>query len=116
MLLLDEPFTGLDATTRGDLIADLAAALAGQPTATVLITHDPDEAAALADNIAVLVARQIRRHGPRPAVFDDPRDLVAARLLGCTKIVALVAARRSHTRIGPAQPVSSPSPDVCAGS
>ena len=103
MLLLDEPFTGLDATTRGDLVADLAAALAGQPTATVLVTHDPDEAAALADDIAVLVAGQIRRHGPTPEVFDDPRDLVTARLLGFTNIVGTRAARPEHTRLGPAR-------------
>ena len=103
VLLLDEPFTGLDATTRGDLVADLAAALAGQPTATVLVTHDPDEAAALADDIAVLVAGQIRRHGPTPEVFDDPRDLDTARLLGFTNIVGTRAARPEHTRLGPAR-------------
>jgi len=103
VLLLDEPFAGLDATARGDLVADLAAALAGQPTATVLITHDPDEAAALADDIAVLVAGQIRRHGPKPEVFDDPRDLVTARLLGFTNIVGTRAARPEHMRLGPAR-------------
>jgi len=103
VLLLDEPFTGLDATTRGDLVADLAAALAGQPTATVLVTHDPDEAAALADDIAVLVAGQIRRHGPTPEVFDDPRDLVTAQLLGFTNVVGTRAARPEHTRLGPAR-------------
>jgi tungstate transport system ATP-binding protein len=103
VLLLDEPFTGLDATTRGDLVADLAAALAGRPTATVLVTHDPDEAAALADGIAVLVAGQIRRHGPTPEVFEDPRDTVTARLLGFTNIVGTRAARPEHTRLGPAR-------------
>ena len=101
VLLLDEPFTGLDSTTRGDLVADLAAALAGQPTATVLVTHDPDEAAALADGIAVLVAGQIRRHGSTPEVFDDPRDLVTARLFGFTNIVGSRAARPEHTRLVP---------------
>jgi tungstate transport system ATP-binding protein len=103
VLLLDEPFTGLDATTRGDLVADLAAALAGRPTATVLVTHDPDEAAALADDIAVLVAGKVRRHGPSPEVFDDPGDLVTARLLGFTNVVGTRAARPEHTRLGPAR-------------
>jgi tungstate transport system ATP-binding protein len=103
VLLLDEPFTGLDAATRGDLVADLAAALAGRPTATVLVTHDPEEAAALADAVAVLVDGQIRRHGPTPEVFDDPRDLVTARLLGFTNVVGTRAARPEHTRLGPAR-------------
>jgi hypothetical protein len=69
----------------------------------VLVTHDPDEAAALADGIAVLVAGQIRRHGPMPAVFDDPRDLVTARLLGFTNVVGTRAARPEHTWLGPAR-------------
>jgi tungstate transport system ATP-binding protein len=103
VLLLDEPFTGLDATTRGDLVADLAAALAGRPTATVLVTHDSEEAAALADDVAVLVAGQIRRHGPTLQVFDDPRDPVTARLLGFTNVVGTRAARPEHTRLGPAR-------------
>jgi tungstate transport system ATP-binding protein len=100
VLLLDEPFTGLDATTRADLVADLAAALAGRPTATVLVTHDPEEAAALADDVAVLVAGQVRRHGPTSDVFDDPRELVTARLLGFTNVVGTRAARPEHTRLG----------------
>jgi ABC-type sulfate/molybdate transport systems ATPase subunit len=103
VLLLDEPFTGLDATTRADLVADLAAALAGRPTATVLVTHDPEEAAALADDVAVLVAGQVRRHGPTSDVFDDPRDLGTARLLGFTNVVGTRAARPEHTRLGSAR-------------
>jgi tungstate transport system ATP-binding protein len=103
VLLLDEPFTGLDATTRGDLLADLAAALASQPAATVLVTHDPHEAAALANAIAVVVAGQIRRYGATADVLDDPRDIDTARLLGFTNILDGRAARPEHTRLGPPQ-------------
>jgi tungstate transport system ATP-binding protein len=101
VLLLDEPFTGLDATTRGDLLADLAAALTDQPAATVLVTHDPNEAAALADDIAVVVAGHIRRHGFTPEVLDNPRDIDTARLLGFTNIIGSRAARPEHTRLAP---------------
>jgi tungstate transport system ATP-binding protein len=101
VLLLDEPFTGLDATTRGDLLADLAAALADQAAATVLVTHDPTEAAALAKDIAVVVAGHIRRYGSTPDVLDDPRDVDTARLLGFTNIVGSRAARPEHTHLGP---------------
>jgi tungstate transport system ATP-binding protein len=104
VLLLDEPFTGLDATTRGDLLADLAAALADQPAATVLVSHDPNEAAALANDIAVVVAGHIRRHGSTPEVLDNPGDIDTARLLGFTNIVGRRAARPEHTRLGPPQP------------
>jgi tungstate transport system ATP-binding protein len=101
VLLLDEPFTGLDTTTRGDLLADLAAALADQPAATVMVTHDPNEAAALANAIAVVVAGRIRRYGATTDVLDDPRDIDTARLLGFTNIVGGRAARPEHTRLGP---------------
>ncbi len=101
VLLLDEPFTGLDATTRADLAADLRAALNGRPTATVLVTHDRHEAAAMADHLAVLVAGDLRRHGPTADVLDDPSDPSIARLLGYTNIVGDRVARPEHTRLDP---------------
>lgn len=103
VLLLDEPFTGLDATTRGDLLADLAAALADQPAATVLVTHDPNEAAALANDIAIVVAGHIRRYGSTRDVLDNPGDIDTARLLGFTNIIGSRAARPEHTRLGQPQ-------------
>jgi len=101
VLLLDEPFTGLDATTRGDLLADLAEALTDQPAATVFVTHDPNEAAALANDIAVVGAGHIRRYGRTREVLDDPRDIDTARLLGYTNIIGSRAARPEHTRLAP---------------
>jgi ABC-type sulfate/molybdate transport systems ATPase subunit len=89
VLLLDEPFTGLDATTRADLLADLRATLdhaavdrAGP--AVLLVTHDRDEAAALADRTALLLAGRLRQLGPTAAVLDAPADPDCATLLGYT--------------------------------
>jgi ABC-type sulfate/molybdate transport systems ATPase subunit len=101
VLLLDEPFSGLDATTRADLAADLRAALDGRPTATVLVTHDRHEAAAMADHVAVLVAGDLRRHGPTADVLDDPAYPTIARLLGYTNVVGDRVARPEHTRLDP---------------
>src|SRR5690242_21760539 len=61
VLLLDEPFTGLDATTRADLVADLRNALDGSAAAVLLVTHDRDEAAALAHRTALLLDGRIRQ-------------------------------------------------------
>lgn len=99
VLLLDEPFTGLDAATRADLAADLRAALDGRPTATVLVTHDRHEAVAMADHLAVLVAGDLRRHGPTTDVLDNPREPTVARLLGYTNVVGDRVARPEHTRL-----------------
>jgi len=84
VLLLDEPFTGLDATTRADLIADLRTALDQSTAAVLLVTHDRDEAAALAHRTALLLRGRIRQLGTTADVLDSPADLECARLLGYT--------------------------------
>ncbi|HEY7596619.1 MAG TPA: ABC transporter ATP-binding protein [Actinophytocola sp.] len=84
VLLLDEPFTGLDATTRADLLADLRAALDRQHAAVLLVTHDREEARALAQRTALLVNGEIRQIGTTEDVLDAPADLECATLLGFT--------------------------------
>jgi heme ABC exporter ATP-binding subunit CcmA len=84
VLLLDEPFAGLDATTRADLVADLRAALHRSTAAVLLVTHDRDEAAALAQRTALLVHGRIRQLGTTAHVLDSPADLECATLLGYT--------------------------------
>ena len=84
VLLLDEPFAGLDATTRADLIADLRTALDHSTAAVLLVTHDRDEAAALAHRTALLLQGRIRQLGTTADVLDSPADLECARLLGYT--------------------------------
>jgi ABC-type sulfate/molybdate transport systems ATPase subunit len=84
VLLLDEPFAGLDATTRADLIADLRTALDRSTAAVLLVTHDRDEAAALAHRTALLIRGRIRQLGTTVDVLDSPADLECARLLGYT--------------------------------
>ncbi|MHA6619103.1 ABC transporter ATP-binding protein [Pseudonocardia sp. DLS-67] len=87
VLLLDEPFAGLDAATRADLLADLRAVLGGLDTATVLVTHDRHEAVALAGRTALLVAGRIRQLGPTGRVLDEPVDVDCARLVGFTNLL-----------------------------
>ena len=113
VLLLDEPFTGLDATTRADLLADLAPLLGGATT-TVLVTHDRQEAAALAGRAALLVDGRLRQDGPVAEVLDRPADVACARLLGFTNVLppaltgraGVLVARPERTRVhaGPPPP------------
>jgi ABC-type nitrate/sulfonate/bicarbonate transport system ATPase subunit len=60
VLLLDEPFGGLDAITRAEMQEWLADALALEPRTVVLVTHDVEEALYLCDRVAVLSARPAR--------------------------------------------------------
>jgi ABC-type Fe3+/spermidine/putrescine transport system ATPase subunit len=87
VLLLDEPFAGLDAPTRGELLAELRSALADTGTAALLVTHDHGEAAALADRIGILHAGELRQEGPAGEVLDAPADRECARILGFDTIL-----------------------------
>jgi ABC-type nitrate/sulfonate/bicarbonate transport system ATPase subunit len=84
VLCLDEPFGALDAITRADTQGWLARALAREPRTVLLVTHDVEEAAVLADRIAVLsprpgrVVAEIDVDLPRPREATDPR-VVAVR-------------------------------------
>lgn len=84
VLCLDEPFGALDALTRADMRDWLAGALAATPRTTLLVTHDVEEAAILADRIIILSPRPARVRAvldvplPRPRRVTDPA-LVALR-------------------------------------
>ncbi|WCB95906.1 Taurine import ATP-binding protein TauB [Baekduia alba] len=84
LLCLDEPFGALDAITRGEAQAWLAAVLAATPRTVLLVTHDVEEAAVLGDRIVVLSARpgrvvaDLRVDLPRPRDPTDPA-VVAVR-------------------------------------
>jgi len=82
LLLLDEPYTGLDAVGAEALTATLTALAAGG-AALVLVTHHLDEGLALATQVAVLRAGRLALHAPRAAVAPEAfareyRALVAA--------------------------------------
>jgi ABC-type Fe3+/spermidine/putrescine transport system ATPase subunit/ABC-type sulfate transport system permease component len=82
ILLLDEPFTGLDAPVRDGLRRELRRLQHETELTTVLVTHDPEEAAMLADEIIVLSDGRVLQAGSREAVFGAPDSPEVARLLG----------------------------------
>jgi ABC-type sulfate/molybdate transport systems ATPase subunit len=87
LLLLDEPFNGLDAPSRAELLADLRDVLAASDTAALLVTHDRHEAAAVADRVAILHEGTLRQIGPPATVLDHPADADCARLLGFENVL-----------------------------
>jgi tungstate transport system ATP-binding protein len=82
VLLLDEPFSGLDAPTRASLLADLGAILRGDRITTVLVTHERGEARALADRVGVLMDGRLRQLDETGRVFDAPAAEDVARFVG----------------------------------
>jgi len=82
LMLLDEPFSGLDAPVRTGLYRDLRRLAAETGLATVLVTHDPEEAALLADEIIVIDHGRALQQGPVSEVLRRPSSPVVAGLLG----------------------------------
>lgn len=82
VLLLDEPFTGLDAPVRDTLRRDLRRLQREGALCTVIVTHDPEEAAMLAEEVLVIEDGHALQAGTRQEVFKTPASPRVASLLG----------------------------------
>jgi ABC-type sugar transport system ATPase subunit len=81
-LLLDEPFAGLDAATRADLLYAATGVLRRGDRATLVVVHDRAEAWALADRVVVMLAGRIHADGDPRSVFLAPPTIEVARFVG----------------------------------
>ena len=88
VVLLDEPFSSLDASLRDGVRRDVAHILAEANATTILVTHDQDEALGLADQIAVLNEGCIVATADPRSLYGDPSDLAAAVLIGDANVMA----------------------------
>ena len=82
LLLLDEPFSDQDASSRAVMIAGLRRMHALLGTTTLLATGHGTDALAVADRVAVLRAGALEQHGTPEEVFDRPRNAYVAALMG----------------------------------
>lgn len=82
LLLLDEPLAALDAGTRGGVRRDLRRHLASFDGMRVLVTHDPVDAYALADRVAIVDAGTVVQVGTIGEVTAHPRSRYVAQLVG----------------------------------
>lgn len=85
LLLLDEPASALDATTRDETMAALITAITSTCIPTLAATHDP-AIAAMADRIVLLHDHKIIQQGPAREVFNNPASAAGAKLLGYQNI------------------------------
>lgn len=86
VLLLDEPFSSLDAPTRAALITDLRQLLSSLAITAVVVSHDFAEVFLLAERVVVLVDGQVRQEGSPREVFSRPADPEVARLVGMENV------------------------------
>jgi ABC-type Fe3+/spermidine/putrescine transport system ATPase subunit/ABC-type sulfate transport system permease component len=82
VVLLDEPFSALDAPVRSELRRELRRLQREVNLSTVLVTHDPEEAAMLADEIMVVSDGQVLQSGSCREVYRRPASAQIGRLLG----------------------------------
>ncbi len=84
LILLDEPFAALDMTLRRAVCADVVALLRANGATAILVTHDPQEAFASADRVAVMRRGTIAQCADPATLYRAPADAEVARLTGET--------------------------------
>jgi thiamine transport system ATP-binding protein len=87
LLLLDEPLSALDAGLRERLAADLRDILREAGTTALMVTHDQEEAFAVADRLAVMRGGRIVQQGDIAAVWREPVDAETALFLGYARVL-----------------------------
>jgi iron(III) transport system ATP-binding protein len=97
LVLLDEPFTALDATLRAELRRDVQAALRADGATAVLVTHDQAEALSMGDEVAVMRAGRIVQSGPPAEVYRAPADRWVAGFVG-EAVLLRAAVEGNHVR------------------
>ncbi len=94
LILLDEPLSALDASLRERLAGDLRSILHAAGTTALLVTHDHEEAFAMADRLAVMRGGRVVQQGAIDEVWREPVDEETALFLGYAKVLRDAAARR----------------------
>ncbi len=96
VLFLDEPFNALDGPTRQVLLEDFESVLRETRVTTVMVTHDRNEALALADRVAVLMNGSVRQLGTPEEVFGSPVDEETAIFVEAGNILHGVVVSQSN--------------------
>jgi len=81
ILLLDEPFSGIDSITKREIHSRFAILVEAEPTTVVLVTHDTQEALTVARDLVVMRDGNIVQQGPAADVLAGPIDGYVAELL-----------------------------------
>ncbi|WP_345418460.1 ABC transporter ATP-binding protein [Pseudonocardia xishanensis] len=102
LVLLDEPFSALDAGLRAEVREQVRAALRAAGATAVLVTHDQQEALGVADLVAVLRDGRVVQAAPPRDVYGAPADIGVGAFVGeAVVLAAVVRDGRAETVLGP---------------
>lgn len=117
ILLMDEPFSGLDSRLRGSVRAETLGVLREARATCIIVTHDPEEAMRLGDRIALMRKGEIVQLGTPEDLYRHPADLAVARFFSeVNEVNSVVSQGKIHTPFGayPAPGLAEGSPAVAA--
>jgi iron(III) transport system ATP-binding protein len=100
LLLLDEPLSALDAIVRVKLRQEIRSLQRQLGVTTIMVTHDQEEAFAVADRIVVMNQGAIEQVGDALQVYRDPKSLFVADFVGRINVLAATALDAGRLRIG----------------
>ncbi len=102
VILLDEPFSNLDASLRARVRAEVRDVLREAKATAIFVTHDQEEALAMADEMAVMVGGRILQVGPPHDVYGAPASRLVATLVGEANFIpGTCVGGRVETPLGP---------------
>ena len=102
VLLMDEPFSNLDASLRLSVRMEMEQILKSSNTATIFVTHDREEAFSISDRVAIMVDGAIQQVGPPDQIYFWPNSKESALMSGsCDFIKGSVSGESVNTSIGP---------------
>jgi iron(III) transport system ATP-binding protein len=111
LVLLDEPFSALDASLRIEVRADVREALRADNATAILVTHDQDEALSTADQVTVMRAGRTVQTGSPIDVYRKPVDEWVAGFVGDAVLVpGMARGAAAETSLGPVTLVDIPLP------
>jgi len=114
LVLLDEPFSALDAASRADTRVAVAAALSTAGATALLVTHDQAEALSMGHEVAVLRHGHLVQVAEPMMLYRYPNDAALASFVGEAVVLrATVKAGRAHCALGELT-LGRPTPDGCA--
>ena len=103
VLLMDEPFSGLDVRLRESMQEETLAILHETRATSIVVTHDPEEAMRLGDRIAVMREGRLVQIGKALDLYREPKDILAARTF--SELNEIAGAHRAGQRVDRARPL-----------